>query len=70
MQRNFEIIIDELVSDEDFRDSFLRQPLRTLQLAGEWLPLTESELSSLISAAPSIWENVAEELDMRLQEAA
>ena len=42
MEQTFEILINELVADEEFRDSFLRNPRRALHLAGDWgLPLCE-----------------------------
>jgi len=71
MKQTFEIFINELVSDEELRTSFLSSPRRTLELAGDWgLPLCDSEIRSLIAAEPSIWDRVAEELDSRLQAAA
>ena len=71
MQRNLEIFIDELVTDEDLRESFLRSPFRTLRHAADWgLPISESEMTTLLAANPNVWERVAEELDERLQQAA
>jgi hypothetical protein len=70
-QQSLDIFIDELVADEEFRESFLRNPRRMLRLAAEWgLPLSESEMRSLILAEPSVWDRIAEEIDSRLQEAA
>jgi hypothetical protein len=71
MEQTFEIFINELVSDEELRTSFLVSPRRTLQRAGEWgLPLSDSEIRSLITTDASVWDRVAEELDLRLQKAA
>jgi hypothetical protein len=71
MEQTFEILIDELVSDEELRRSFFASPRRTLQLADEWgLPLCDSEIRSLITTDQSVWDRVAEELDSRLQRAA
>lgn len=70
-QQSLEIFIDELIADEEFRDAFLRSPRQTLRLAADWgLPLSESELRSLLASDPSVWDRVADELDSRLQEAA
>ena len=71
MEQTFEILINELVADEEFRDSFLRNPRRALHLAGDWgLPLCESEIHALMTIERSRWDEVAEEVDARLQMAA
>jgi hypothetical protein len=49
----------------------VRHPRQTLRLADEWgLPLSDSEINSLIATEPALWDRVAEELDDRLQQAA
>ena len=71
MEQTIAIFIDHLVADEEFRHDFLRNPRRTLRLADEWgLPLSDSEIRSLIATEPAVWDRVAEELDDRLQQAA
>jgi hypothetical protein len=71
MEQTFEILINELVADEEFRDSFLRNPRRALHLAGDWgVPLCESEIHALMTIERSRWDEVAEEVDARLQMAA
>ncbi|PWT83156.1 MAG: hypothetical protein C5B57_07430 [Blastocatellia bacterium] len=66
MEQTFEIIIDQLVADEEFRHCFLRNPRGTLRLADDWgLPLCDSEIRSLMSTGPSVWDRFAEELDAR-----
>ena len=66
---SLEILIAELTTDEELRDSFLRNPGRTLLLASDWgLPLSDSELQSL--RAPRVWNKVAEALEARFLEAA
>jgi hypothetical protein len=71
MEQTFEILINELVTDEEFRYSFLRNPRRTLHRAGDWgLPLSESEIQSLMAIAHSKWDELAEEVGARLQMAA
>jgi len=71
MRQSIEIFIEELVTDEEFREAFLRSPRKTLQFAADWgLPLSESEIGSLMNIDRSVWDRVVEELDVRLQEAA
>ncbi len=70
-QQSLDILMDELVSDEELRESFFRSPAKTLRMAGDWgLPLSDNEMRWLMSTDSSIWESVLEELDERLQEAA
>jgi len=64
---NLEILVDELITDEELRDSFLRDPERTLRFANDWgLPLSESELQSLRAPAYRILDMVTEQLAARL----
>jgi hypothetical protein len=71
MERTLDIFIDELVTNEEFRDSFLRSPVRTLKSANEWgLPFCDSEIRRLLAAKTSVWDHIAEELDERLRVAA
>jgi hypothetical protein len=71
VQRNLDIFIEELMADEEFRDSFFRNPFRTLRQAADWgLPISESEIRALIAANPAVWERVADEVESRLQLAA
>jgi hypothetical protein len=70
VEQTFEIVIDHLVADEEFRHSFLRNPQRTLR-ADEWgLPLCDSEIDALLAINPSVWDHVAEQAYSRLQQAA
>jgi hypothetical protein len=71
MEHTVEIVIDQLVADEEFRDSFLRNPRRTLGLADEWgLPLSTTEVHALVATMPAVWDRVADEVDARLKMAA
>jgi hypothetical protein len=70
LEQSLAIFLDELIADDEFRDSFLRNPRRTLRLAADRLPLSETEVQSLIACAPWVWEKIADDLDSRLQEAA
>jgi hypothetical protein len=71
MENSFDILIDALVTDDEFRHSFLRQPRMTLELADDWgLPLSRSEIRALIAADRTAWDRVADALGLQLEEAA
>lgn len=71
MENSFDILIDALASDDEFRHSFLRQPRMTLERAEDWgLPLSRSEIRGLIAASRAAWDRVTEALDLQLAEAA
>ncbi|MGE3489871.1 MAG: Os1348 family NHLP clan protein [Vicinamibacterales bacterium] len=68
MQRSIELLIGRLVTDEDFRIAFHRDPRGTLLEAERWgLVLSAIEESALLSTDQSLWDRVAGELDSRLQ---
>jgi hypothetical protein len=71
VDRSLEIIIDELTADEEFREFFFRSPLKTLRHAREWgVPLSDSEIGSLIASGSYLWDRVADAIDSQLLEAA
>ena len=71
MQRSIEILIGKLVTDEEFRRAFLRDPKATLDLAEEWgIALSPYEIRALLSTDQGLWDRVADELDVRLQKAS
>jgi len=71
MKQSIAIVVEELLADEEFRSSFLRNPRKALWLAGEWgVPLTDSEIGALLAAEPALWDRVAEDLIDRMQQAA
>jgi hypothetical protein len=71
MDQTLDIFIDELMTNEELRYSFVTRPQQTLRLADEWaLPLCESEIRTLIAMEPAMWDRVAEALSLRLREAA
>jgi hypothetical protein len=60
-----------LITDEEFRNAFRRDPRGTLKSASEWgLELTASELQALVAADHGMWDRFAEEIDARLQKAS
>jgi hypothetical protein len=71
VDRSLEIFIDELVGDEEFRQFFFRSPLNTLRHAREWgVPLSDTEIASLMASGSYVWDRVAEALNSQLLEAA
>jgi hypothetical protein len=67
-QRSVEIVIGRLVTDEEFRDSFRRDPHLALALLLErGTHLTPAEIGALVAMEPAFWEQVAEQVDPRLQ---
>lgn len=68
---SLEIFIDELMSDDELRDAFLREPEQMLSRADDWaLPLSDSELQSLRTPPYALWDRVTEELQARYRAAA
>ena len=70
-QRCIEIVIGRLVTDEEFRDTFLSDPHRALgELLERGTHLTHAEIAALIATESTVWERVAEQIDLRLQKAS
>jgi hypothetical protein len=71
VQRSVEVLIGRLVTDEDFRREFQRDPLTTLRRASEWgFPLSDAEMRALAATDCGVWDRVADEVDGRLQKAS
>jgi predicted DNA-binding protein (UPF0278 family) len=71
VQRSVEVLVGRLITDEEFRNAFRRDPRGTLKSASEWgLELTASELQALVAADHRMWDRFAEEIDARLQKAS
>ena len=71
MQRHIEVLIGRLVTDEDFRRAFERNPQQVLSNAAEWgLALSAIEVCALLATDQGLWERIAVELDSRLQKAS
>lgn len=67
-QRNVEIVIGRLVTDEAFRAMFLRNPPAALmQFVERGHELTLLEMAALTATDPDIWARTAELVDPRLQ---
>ena len=65
------ILIGRLVTDEDFRAAFQRDPVTALANASAWgLELSAGEVGALLATERTLWDRVALELDSRLQKAS
>ena len=70
-QRIIEILIGRLITDEEFRSAFLRDPERTLlELSERGLELSRTEVAALLSTDPTLWARTADAIDPRLQKAS
>ena len=70
-QKNVEIIVGKLATDEDFRRLFRSDPDRAVrELMDRGTELTPSEVAALLSTDVGVFERVAEALDPRLQKAS
>lgn len=67
-QRLVEMLIGRLITDEDFRTEFLRNPESTLlALCDRGLELSKIEITALVSTDPALWSRTAAGIDPRLQ---
>ena len=63
-QRNIEMVVGRLVTDAEFRETFVSDPHRALgRLLERGVHLTHVEIAALIATDPALWGEVAEELD-------
>lgn len=70
-QKNVELIIGKLATDEEFRRLFHADRERTIQGEVErGTDLTRSEVAALVATDVSVFDRVAETLDPRLQKAS
>jgi hypothetical protein len=67
-QRTVQLIIGQILTDEEFRDDFLRQPKATLTALQErGMELTTGEIDALAKTDRRFWTVGAEWIDARLQ---
>ncbi len=67
-QRNVEIVIGRLVTDEAFRAMFQRDPAATLtRFVERGYELTPLEIAAVNATEASLWTRTAEQIDPRLQ---
>ena len=70
-QRCIETVIGRLVTDEEFRTTFLSDPHRALaELLERGTHLTHAEITALVATEADLWARVAERIDPRLQKAS
>lgn len=69
-QRNIELLIGRLLTDETFRLEFIRHLTKTLAaFIDSGHELTAHEIQALIASSPTFWNDIAGELDPRLKKA-
>ena len=67
-QRNVEIVIGRLITDETFRTAFFDDPELTLtQFIESGYDLTALEMAALRATEIAVWTEAAEQIDPRLQ---
>ena len=70
-QRNIEVVIGRLLTDEDFRQTFVRNPQRALvELLERGTLLSNAEIAALVGVDGAVWAQMAEQIDPRLQKAS
>ncbi len=70
-QRNIEILIGRLVTDEAFRSAFRADAAATLiRFAESGYDLTALEVAAVRATSPDVWERTAGQIDPRLQKAS
>jgi hypothetical protein len=69
--RSIEIVIGRLLTDEDFRETFLGNPHQALgELLDRGTQLSLAEIAALVGIDATLWVRVAEQIDPRLQKAS
>ena len=70
-QRFIETLIGRLITDEEFRSEFVRDPEALLfSLCERGLQLNRTEIVALLNTDPALWTRTADALDPRLQKAS
>jgi hypothetical protein len=67
-QRSIEWLLGRLLTDEDLRTAFVRDPVETLALLQRqgW-DLNASEVEALLSGDSTMWRDLAERIPARLR---
>ena len=67
-QRSVELLIGRLLTDEDLRRRFVREPAATLaELCGQGWDLSACEVDALLSRDAAIWAELARQIPSKLQ---
>ena len=70
-QRIIEMLIGRLITDEEFRSEFLKDPENTLiTLCDRGMDLSRTEVAALVGTDPTLWGRTADAIDPRLQKAS
>jgi len=70
-QRIIEMLIGRLITDEQFRSEFIRDPENTLLgLRDRGLELSRTEVAALVNTDRAVWARTADAIDPRLQKAS
>ena len=65
------MIVGRLITDEQFRGEFLKDPEHTLRgLFDRGLELSRAEIAALVNTDPTLWVRTADSIDPRLQKAS
>lgn len=71
MHRSVEILIGRLVTDDEFRAEYRRDPRAVLANIGKLgLELHAGEVRALLDTDVSLWDRVARAIDARLRKAS
>lgn len=69
-QRAVETVVGRLVTDEGFRRAFEHDPhLALAPLLAQGISLTAAEIAALIETRATLWRELGEQIDARLQKA-
>jgi hypothetical protein len=67
-QRNVEMLIGRLLTDEELRLRFVRQPLETVvDLCAKGYEFSRGEIDALLQTDIDVWTSTAERISSRLQ---
>jgi hypothetical protein len=67
-QKNVQLIIGRILTDEEFRSDFLERPIATLaSLRERGFELTNLEMDALARTDARLWRSGAEWIDARIQ---
>jgi hypothetical protein len=67
-QRNVEWLLGRLLTDEELRSTFIRDPASTLEeFQRQGWELTATEVEALLSGDPLMWRDLARHIPRRLQ---
>jgi hypothetical protein len=67
-QRNVELLIGRLLTDEEMRRQFMRTPARAIEeFCRKGWELTQGEIDALIATEATMWAELASRIPSRLQ---